>query len=307
MSKADRKSSRDAPITSEELDGYIASQDDFALELYVYHSALSKGLTASHGGTYEDPITSKPRQFDVRIRARRETYMVSLAVECKSLRASFPLVVSRIPRSDSESVQYVIWARMESAAETTASRTPPLLRADGMLTWGKKCLYKPGEPVGKSTAQIQRTEQGNLKGGGDAEIYDKWTQALGSAGDLVSQAKHGYMGYGLTECFTIVLPVLVVADATLWVVDYATDGSRKKPTAVNETTLYVDRKYESKAGLSEFSLTHLHIYTKTGFDDLLAKLKSDARFWRRLFADLKGKTPTSPKPTSRMSTSKSGQ
>ena len=277
------------PITADELDLHFGNQDDFALELHVYARALSHGFKASHGGTYEDPLTAKPRQYDVRIWVHREVWTVCLAVECKSLRPSVPLVISRVPRTESENFQYFVWSRFEYAPEGDTSRTPPRSRGDGVFSFGKKCLYRVGEPVGKSTAQVQRTDQGALRGAGDAEIYDKWTQALGSAADLVSEARYGHMTYGGETRIAMVLPVLIVADATLWAIDYAHDGSRQKPKLIDEATLFVDRKYEGKSGLREFSLSHLHIYTRSGFDKFLRALKTES-IWKKMFAGLRGFT-----------------
>ena len=88
---------RDQPITSAEIEKYLNSQDDFALEMQVYSLASSLEYQVSHGGTYEDPITKKPRQYDIRAFVERNERRVDLAIECKSLKQSYPLVVSRIP------------------------------------------------------------------------------------------------------------------------------------------------------------------------------------------------------------------
>ena len=44
---------RDQPLTSVEIEKYLNSQDDFALEMQIYSLALSLGYETSHGGTYE--------------------------------------------------------------------------------------------------------------------------------------------------------------------------------------------------------------------------------------------------------------
>ena len=98
----------DKAIEKADIVEYIKSCDDFDLELFVYRTARSKGLTASHGGTYEDPITKKIRQFDVRVSAQIAEYEITLAIECKNLSMSCPLLVSRIPRSDDESFHEVM-------------------------------------------------------------------------------------------------------------------------------------------------------------------------------------------------------
>lgn len=44
---------RDSSITVEDVKEYLATQDDFALELFVYNQARTLGLNATHGGTYQ--------------------------------------------------------------------------------------------------------------------------------------------------------------------------------------------------------------------------------------------------------------
>jgi hypothetical protein len=61
MSKID-----EAPINKTDIQEYIQNHDDFALELYTYKLAREKGFSATHGGSYLDPLTNKIRQYDVR-------------------------------------------------------------------------------------------------------------------------------------------------------------------------------------------------------------------------------------------------
>lgn len=86
----------EAPIGSTDISEFLATQDDFALELFVYHEAQNLGLDVSHGGTYEDPLTHKSRQYDLRASRICGDNRIDLAIECKSLRQSFPLLISRM-------------------------------------------------------------------------------------------------------------------------------------------------------------------------------------------------------------------
>lgn len=49
-------------------------------------------------------------------------------------------------------------------------------------------IYKSGEPVGKSCAQVGRPLRGEIISS-DSGIYDKWAQALDSADDLTYLAR----------------------------------------------------------------------------------------------------------------------
>ncbi|MEO0928985.1 MAG: hypothetical protein AAFY63_24400, partial [Cyanobacteria bacterium J06643_13] len=53
-------------ISAEEINQWLDSQSDFSLEMRVFSHLLSLDFHAEHGGTYSDPVTDKPRQFDIR-------------------------------------------------------------------------------------------------------------------------------------------------------------------------------------------------------------------------------------------------
>lgn len=270
---------RETEISSEDLQEYLATQDDFALELFVYSKARSLGFNATHGGTYVDPVTKKPRQYDVRANMQRDERRIDLAIECKSLRTSYPLLVSRIPRVADESYHHVIYSYKPTSSPfdpTTAS----------LNTWktlvigrGPLYLYPAGEFVGKATVQVGRHEKGGFVAG-DSEVYDKWTQALGSVDELISDAG-SYWEDSTSESFaTALLPVLVVSDGALWVADYAEDGAvQGSPRQTDEALLFVGRDYGSLLG-PPFTATHLHIYTRTGVDRFLNRIASDQTFWQ---------------------------
>src|SRR5438309_4953914 len=105
------KKKPDHIITADDINEYLSTRDDFALELYVYHEAMELGLLATHGGTYVDPVTKKHRQYDVRAFFERDSCRVSLAIECKRLQPTYPLLLSRIPRAPSESFHQLIEIR----------------------------------------------------------------------------------------------------------------------------------------------------------------------------------------------------
>jgi hypothetical protein len=56
----------DKPDTAADLKEYLASADDFAFEREIYSVAKGLGFQVQHAGLYTDPVTGKPRQFDVR-------------------------------------------------------------------------------------------------------------------------------------------------------------------------------------------------------------------------------------------------
>ncbi|MDR7194579.1 hypothetical protein [Luteimonas terrae] len=272
---------RNQPLTSTEIARYLSAQDDFALEMQVYSLALSHGYEASHGGTYEDPVTKKPRQYDIRANTSREDHRIDLAIECKSLKSSYPIVVSRIPRMASEAYHQVVCSlKRERGPFYTHDLTPSeTLRIENQAG---SPMYPEQGLVGKSTVQIGISDKGEFVSG-DAEVYDKWSQALASLAELASDAcwyrDTSESGFHLTALF----PVLVVPDGTLWVADYDISGKLlAEPHVVEETTIFMGREYWS-AGSGSYNVSHLHVCTLAGIDGFMHLFRSSDNAWERLF------------------------
>ncbi len=104
---------QDAPLTGADLRTYLQSQDNFAFEREVPMHADGCGLMVQHAGLYEDPATSKMRQFDLRAFKSNGNHRIRLAIECKSLRPTYPLVVSCVPRPPEESYHCAMFTRPE--------------------------------------------------------------------------------------------------------------------------------------------------------------------------------------------------
>ena len=264
-----------SPINAADLRSYIESQDDFAFELDVYQKALERGIQAEHAGLYEDPVTNKPRQFDIRVNKAAESRRISLAIECKGLAPTFPLLVSCVPRSQGESYHEVLYFSETAAANYSHAR----VRAQTGGRW----LYRPGEPVGKQMRQVRRDSKGELTGGD--EVFDKWMQALASAGDLVTGgAKEVSRRQGGRARFVAILPILVVSDDTLWVANYQADGRvAGDPSSVDEITFYLGRKYTLSREATSFTISHLHIYTRRHIPTLFDQIAGGGAIWSQVF------------------------
>lgn len=185
-------------------------------------------------------MLAKPRQFDVRGRHRLTAESlpfdanVRLAVECKSLSTEFPIVLSRLPRPISESSHDVIerfWRSEQSDTSVVIERAPTTeLR-----------VYSTGDPVGKSLTQI-RWDVKRLVAS-DAETYDKWAQALASAGELIQRALTEPVTKNAPVAFDFVIPILLINDRTLWVettmkmdlVDNPTSRTRRCFSSIGNT------------------------------------------------------------------------
>ena len=267
----------DAPILSQDLLEYLKSQDDFDLELFVARTAKGCGFQVTHGGSYEDPITGKARQYDVRASYGGRSRSIELAIECKALQRSYPLLVSRIPRTLDESFHELIHARYPPA-----SALPGAESSDTVRLVGPRSIYWQGGYVGKSTAQVGRNEKGEIKSA-DREVYDKWSQALSSASDLISRAAWAHQERGVHSFLTVILPFLVVSDDTLWVADYSEEGVlQADPYQVEETTIFVDHRDGPHMGPA-FCMTHLHVCTRSHVKPMLTDLAKRSGSWTRIY------------------------
>jgi hypothetical protein len=269
------ESTQPAPMKAEDLRAYIDSQDDFAFEREVYHKAHGLGLQPDHAGLYEDPVTNKPRQFDIRASKTVDDYRICLAIECKGLSATYPLLVSCVPRSPTESFHELLYR--DKVPGAAASHTRVERKA------GARWLYRAGEPVGKAMRQVRRDSRGDLTGGD--EVFDKWMQALASAADLImASAEELSIPATGSVRYVAVLPLLVVSDDTLWVADYASNGRiARDPFTVSEITFYLGRKYTLPRERLTFTISHLHIYTRGHVHTLFQEMAGGGGVWGELF------------------------
>jgi hypothetical protein len=274
-------------ITADDINAYLADEDNFSLELFVYHSLLQCGLRSAHGGAYIDPVTDKYRQFDIRVQVNISAMnaLACLAIECKKLSPEFPLVVSRVPRSKEEASHSVIRSRGREGSDHFAEE---LSTADG-----ESRLYRIDAPVGKFTFQLQKDVARNDPSritykSTDSDSYDKWSQALASANDFIEAGRIAHLTYKAASYCTSILPILVVPDGTLWVVDYDENGQRSaQPLPAEGCELFVGRSYKLAQNMT-YTITHLHIFTQTGFVSFLRQLTD--RYGSRLLSVMFGFT-----------------
>ena len=260
---------QDKKIEAKDISEYLATQDDFALELRSLKRASSLGFRVSHGGTYTDPLINKSRQYDLRVSLSKPGTSVHFAIECKALQENCPLLVSCVARAASESFHQRIDLRPNNSPPTHVA----LVR--------NSALYPVGQPVGKSTAQVGRTLAGGWSEN-DATTYEKWMQALASANDLIqhSAIPPALKADSLEEI--LIIPLLVVPDGMLWSVNYTDTGDISTgPQMVDSVLLYVGRSYEVYR--QSFTVSHLHFCTETGLDQFLTTVSQAPAWWASSF------------------------
>lgn len=257
-------------ITKEHLEEFIATQDDFTLELFAYSHARSAGFNATHAGTYIDPQSGKARQFDVQANRKcGENLHVFMAIECKSLSPSFPLLISQIPRIQAESYQDIVKSAGHSRYSVVWEEASKL-RLQGIS------LYPANDYVGKAISQVGFNGEGKLHSK-DSEVHEKWGQAIASCNQLITKAMSVISFPPTAAQFSAVLPVLVVPDGTLWVANYSEDGKLIQGPMQRDEAQYFISSIQSVNATPplEYTLSHLHIVTTTGFSSLLERFSKD--------------------------------
>ena len=277
------------PISHSDIRAVVTKEDDFGHELRVGHAIQNcPAIQLQHGGTYTDSVTQKPRQFDFRCWVRKERACLSLAVECKNLNPSVPLVVCGVGRRNDESFHDLIESR-----QGIFKRGPAIMNGLSSITRRAKqnnAFYPSGGFVGKSLIRIQSDKNPMVKTQ-DSDVYDKWAQALSSSVELAVSACDFAKQNSVERFFTAVLPVVVVPDDLLWKVIYDNNGSiSNDPEHINECELYVAREIEVGGEKGTpwyhcFTFSHVHFFTLTGFSSFLSKMSVNEHAWANLFTD----------------------
>lgn len=245
------------PIELSDVKSFLATESDFSFEMRVLNrliaAAGSYGCRVEHGGTYIDPMGEKRRQFDFRVKYQYDALSLWLAVEAKNLRDSSPLLIHVVKRPVEDAFHEVI---------TVQGPTPTIVRLEGFDS-----AYRPNDLVGKHSDQVTRKGDGFARS--DAPTWDRISQAMNSARDLIEEApKHGP---GRTA--VAIVPFLVVPDGLLWQVEYDANGAQQgEPKQIDYCCYYVGSKYEwldSVYGslVPPFVISHLEIVTLSALKD----------------------------------------
>ena len=274
------------PIDAADIRKAISDADDFGHEMRVRNLLeVTPAIDFEHGGTYKDPVTGKPRQFDFRCALRRQNALLSLAVECKNLSLESPLVISGTWRRKEEAFHDLIESRtgrFESGSMIFVGLSSTTRRSDG-----DNSFYAAKKFVGKSLLRIKAGKSVPIASP-DSDIYDRWSQALASGIDLASEACELSKKLHLPHVFSAVLPVVVVADGSLWRVIYDEKGEMlDEPKMTDRCELYIGRslrlREEPKPFRHQFTFSHIHFFTLSGFDSFLERMVTNDKAWDILF------------------------
>jgi hypothetical protein len=259
-----------ATITEADLNEYLNSTSDFAFELKILRQLNDMNFKCYHGGGYQDPVTGKTRQFDIRCYLSWQHRSAFLAVECKNLSQSFPLLVSRMPRDESEAFLDLIVTNYFKGGTRAIPRT-------------KLPLYPVDEPVGKSCAQVGRDLKNEIVTD-DKEVYEKWSQGLASMQEILRDLWYHFPKREDKIWQLIALPIVVVPNNTLWTVDYDEKGSRVRgPEPCDRCSHFVGKEYKEPDGLF-CNISHVEFVTEHGLTSFVETWIAGAGS-ERLFLD----------------------
>ena len=272
------------PIASTDLVEFLDTSSDFAFELACFERISQLGFRCQHGGSYVDPVTKKARQFDIRAQQDddRQLLRVRCAIECKNLTDSFPLLVMCVPRAREESFHELVFSfDPHDLPPKNIADVPAFRKTCKVIRIGDdRSEYKARSPVGKSLAQVGRANDRTLVAN-DAEVFEKWSQALASASDLADAAARDGQKHQ-TTFISLVLPMLVDPNGTLWKVDYCENGARNgDPVKVDRCSFFIGRDYEAGDRMTGASLTisHLEFVTLSGLEALTRSILSSGNSW----------------------------
>ena len=259
--------------TETEIRDHAERNDSFGFEMRV-GAVLAKSPVehVEHGGTYADPITGFLRQFDFRCDFTDGRRCLRFSIECKNIDPTLPVIVCGRSRPISEAYHEVIISTSHATGPRSVRKRVGSSRYIGHEDF-----------VGKSVLKPERDGNGQIRQkSGDAEVHERWSQALASAHNLVEAASKNGSG----TC-TVVVPVLVMPDDALWRVWYGDDGKPSKLAKVKECAYYVARRYDPQPENRHepIVLSHILFLTISGLTDLLENLKRPALDWDHWIPD----------------------
>jgi len=270
------------PVTQSDIKRYLNNYSDFSFELQVLKKYTDLGFECTHGGTYEDPVTNKSREYDIRALLKTKFIRIHLSIECKNLRENFPLVVHCLERKENESYNELIYTfepKTPTQQVGPISLTLPsaFIEISRSVRLQQFSLYKKKQFVAKSADQIgKRLDNGEITST-DGEVFDKISQAINSSIDLISEAH--YLDTDISIAYlTFVCPVLVIPDGSLWQAKYADDGKQiGEPEQINHIPYYIGKDWTvgDKLHSLTYKISHLEIVTYSEIQNFVEKYLGD--------------------------------
>ena len=261
------------PIIQSDIDDYLNNYADFSFEIRVLKEFIGLGFQCSHGGTYNDPVTGKAREFDIRALLQNESMRVHLSIECKNFKDYFPLVVHCLERKKTESYNELI--HTYDPKQRYVHCIDPGHNFIERIRSCQFSLYKKDAYVAKSTDQVGRSQSEKSIVANDNDAFERISQAINSATDLICETKH--LDASNIPYWTFVCPVLVIPDSMLWQVKYSDDGEQiGVPEQINHISYYIGKEWEiGHTQAIAYTISHLEIVVFTEIKSFVKKYLHD--------------------------------
>ena len=255
------------PINESDLEEYLTGYSDFSFELQVLNKFIELGFTCEHSGTYDDPITGKSREFDIRALYTKGPMRLRLSIECKNLRDNFPLILHCLPRKTSEGYNEVICTYdPERVPENSGLPSAFQNCSRSVRLKSGYTLYGSRSYVAKSGDQVGRKQDKSITST-DSGVFDKISQSINSAYNFITEAQ--YLKINDYSYFTLIFPVLIVPDNKLWQANYDEQGVRQgEPERIRRASYFIGKEWSTGGADSiTYSISHLEILTFTEIEN----------------------------------------
>jgi hypothetical protein len=262
---------KDDPITAKELAEFVNHKSDFAFEMQVLSQLRSLGFECSHSATYQDPVTTKIRQYDIRAVKNEGQNTLALAVECKNLRPNCPILLSAVPRTKAESFHALVDYNPNPKIIIQLSIREAI---------NSESAYKIGCSVAKKIDQVGKDSTGAWLSN-DKATFEKVNQAVNSSRDLILECP---MRQTSKANRRVIVPLLVVPTGLLWQVDFTADGKQEGPPRVVErSALYLDHAWQVEGNVRErlsYRLSHIEFATLGALPEVVRDYFGTEGFFR---------------------------
>lgn len=293
------------PITVSDLNEFAQSAaSDFQFEMRVRKMMQEAGFRTWHSGHYIDQETGKTREYDLRgLKQSSDQDILRVSVECKNIRSSAPLLLSRRYRMEEECshMVYLDTGIDTSLMEDKRTTTKRFLSHN---EWGSSgglssSLFWRGAHVAVGVEQVGRQMNGEkLLTSFSDEMWGKWTQAISSMQAFAQETfqemwdhRQDMENWDPRKAITYRhMPFLVAPDDMMYCIDYDLDGEPDrngvKPLDFTTVPFAVDihppEHFRSK--FAPIKISQFYICSARRFQVIIARLGNI-----RLGSDASGK------------------
>jgi hypothetical protein len=146
-------------------------------------------------------------------------------------------------------------------------------------------FYVSMEQVGKDIVQlsVDKTNGGFVEA---RKVHEKISLSISSAFDLVADSINDFQDSSAGSALSVVLPIIVVPNNSIWVVDYDASGNiTKEPFLLDSCELFLKKSvFAGNLPGVDYTYSHVHILTYEALGGFLIEINNpESGFWDKLF------------------------